>query len=511
MERKSGMLQPGILYTLLAATVFFVAAGIWCLFLAHTASILLLCGIVLLLLAFALAMCLHKLRKTFRAFDDLDDIVEGWSRTPPEALEKSVKSLHGPAGVLGSSFYGKMRDMEENLAHVEEKARVKAEQSVEQRVVREVRDYLLPRVLENYPNRKNFEVSGIVEEVSGIVEDAAHPGSVFYDYFFIDPGLLCVSIAQFSQNGIPGLLQMIMAQTVLRGRLWAGSPLADAMSYVNARLFDYGSITEPAAMLAATLNTWSGEVTLVNAGLPSPLLQRSMEGYEWLDLPVSISLGQVANVRYQSSKLRLRAGNRLLLHTDGLDTMTDREGVPFREQALRATLNRSRAREDDLNHALHFLADEAKAYCDAEATLKDFSVLLLEFRKTVSEGHELTVSATSSSVSEVMAFIKTRLEENGKQPREYAPLVVLAEEVFALCCRKCSKNSSITLSCAVAPDTESVTLRLQAPFGGKNPIDTSESGPDGQAAEYITQQAMYVKYQEGDPNDTLMVVWFFAD
>ena len=503
MERNSGMLQRGIQYALLAAAILFAAAGGWRLWLERTEQGLLLWGLAVVFLFSGLFLYLHLQRKALRALDDLEDAVEGWSRTPPEMLEQMLCTLDGPAGKLGRSFYGRMREMEDNLARVEEKAREQAERSEEKRLVREVRDRMLPRVLEDYPNRKNFEVSGLVE-------DAAHPGSTCYDYFFIDPGLLCISLAQLSQSGVPDILQMVMAQTMLRGRLWAGSSLPDALSDVNGSLFDYGSATQPVAMLVATLNTWTGEVTLVNAGLPAPLLMRAGEGYEWLELPVSISLGEVANVRYQASKMRMHVGNRLLLHTDGLGAMKDREGVPFREQALRAALNRSRTREDALEQTLRFLADEALAYCDALSAVQDFSMLLLEFRKTVSEGHDQTVLDRASSVPEVLGFIKTRMEENGKHPREYAPLVVLAEEAFTLCCRKCSRDSSITLSCAVSPDTESVTLRFQAPFGGENPLDPTDPGPDGQAAEYITRQAEHVEYQAGDQRDTLMIVWFFS-
>ena len=383
--------------------------------------------------------------------------------------------------------------MEDNLSRLEETAREKAERSTERRIAHEVRDRLLPRVLEDYPSRENFELAGIAE-------DAKYPGSTYYDYFFIDPGLLCVTVAQLPQNGVPDVLQMVMVQTMLRGRLWIGRSLAETMSDVNAGLFDYGSTVQPVAILAATLNTWSGQVTLVNAGLPAPLLMRAGEGYEWLDIPASVPLGQMENVSYRTEEFRLHAGNRLLLHTDGLGAMADREGVPFRDQELRTTLNRTRAREETLEQMLRFLADEAEAYCRSASEVLDFSALLLEFRKTVSHGHDHTVPASVSYTSEMLGFLKERLEE----------LAVLVEELFALCCRRCDRDSKITLDCAVAPDAESVTLRLRAALGGKNPLNPEEAGPDGQAADYIMRQADYVEFQAGGPNDILTIVWFFA-
>ena len=501
MKQKSETLQLGIQFALILAMVISASAGVWCIRSAQPRPDSLRIGAIMLALAFLLLMCLLILRKLFYALKHLEESMEGWSNTQPEALEEEMSRLPGPAGELGQSFYKQMQSMEEKLSHVEESAIEKADYSAEQRIVREIRDLMLPRVLEDYPNRKNFKISGIVE-------DAAHPGSTYFDYFFIDPGLLCFSLAQLPSDG--SILQMVMAQTMLRGRLWMGRSLSDAMSDVNSSLFDYGSTTQPVSMLAATLNTWSGQVSMVNAGLPQPMLMLTGEGYEQLDLTVSISLGQMSNVSHQSSEFPLRNGSRLFLFTEGLGSMTNRDGLPFREQELRTTLNRSRIREEAPEQTLLFLADEAKAYCDTAAHMMDFSALLLEFRKTDSNGQEHTVSVSAESVSELLNYTKTRLQENDKRPREYAPLVVMAEELFTLCCRRCRKGSSMTLSCSMAPDTKSFTLRLQAPFGGKNPLESSEPGPDAQAADYITRQAEYVDYQAGNPNDTLTVVWFFS-
>ena len=325
MDRKKRNFHAAVLWGLPGAALIAAAAGMWVICWPLPAAAAPWVGAALLVAAIGLILCFAALRRTLRQLDELKDVVTDWSSTKPEVLEREITALPGIAGELGGVFYEQMDHMEENLANVERAAREKAERGAEQRIAHEVRDRLLPRALEAYPGRKNYEISGIVK-------DAKHPGSTYYDYFYIDPGLLCFSVAQLPQNGVPDTLQMVMAQTVLRGRLWVGRSLPEAMSDVNASLYDYGSKTEPVAMLVATLNTWSGQVTLVNAGLPAPLLMRAGEGYNWLDVPVSVPLGQMENVKYRVSELRLHSGNRLLLHTDGLGAMPDREGVPFREQ-----------------------------------------------------------------------------------------------------------------------------------------------------------------------------------
>ena len=503
MEQKQGYFRPIILWGLLIAALLSAAAGLWLIVSAQPRPAVYWVGGALLCIAVVLMLCLSALRRTFHGLDTLKDTVQGWSSTKPETLRQELSSLSGEAGKLGGEFYEQMCRMEVNLSRLEKSAREKAEQTVRKQVVREGRDHLLPRVLEEYPSRENFLLTGIVE-------DGGQPGSTYYDYFFVDPGLVCITVAQLPQNGVPDVLQMVMAQTMLRGRLRMGRSLTETMSDINASLFDYGSTESPVSMLTATLNTWSGQMKLINAGLPSPLLMRAGEGYEWLELPVSVPLGQMENVSYRAAELLLHAGDHLFLFTDGLGAMENREGVPFRNQELRTILNLSRTREEDSRRRLRYLASEAAAYCRSESEVLGFSALLLEYHKTASHGHEHTVPASVSYTPELMDFMKERLQEHGRRPREYARLAILVEELFALCCRRSEKGSKITLDCAVAPDAESVTLRLHAALGGINPMDTVNPGPDGQTADYISRQADYVKFQAGTPEDTLTIVWFFA-
>ena len=66
---------------------------------------------------------------------------------------------------------------------------------------------------------------------------------------------------------------------------------------------------------------------------------RNEERYEWMEAPVYAALGLNQNVSYRTMELRLKQGDRLFLYTSGLGDLTDREGVPFRDQAFRAALN----------------------------------------------------------------------------------------------------------------------------------------------------------------------------
>ena len=114
----------------------------------------------------------------------------------------------------------------------------------------------LPQVLPDIPSRAHFEVNGLIEQ--GMGRDCR-----FYDYFFIDPGLLCIVLGQTPGGGVAEALFMVIAQTTIRSRLRQGRSLEETMADVNTQLYDLGSQFSLNA-LVATLSTADGRFTYVN-------------------------------------------------------------------------------------------------------------------------------------------------------------------------------------------------------------------------------------------------------
>lgn len=86
----------------------------------------------------------------------------------------------------------------------------------------------------------------------------------------------------------------------------------------------------------------TGEVALVQAGHPHPLLLHADGGVERLGqggLPV----GLVADAAHEPVRLRLRPGDRLFLMSDGLIDVTGRDGGVLGEEGLIALARRNRA------------------------------------------------------------------------------------------------------------------------------------------------------------------------
>lgn len=419
-----------------------------------------------------------------------------------DEFRHQAREMEGLAGEVARAAASRLEEMNSQMNTLRANADRQAQQVVRRQLTEELCRSALPQVLRDSPATATFALAGTVEK-------GREPSCTYYDYFFIDAGLLCIMVGQVPGDGIAEALYMVVAQTAIRSRLRMGRSLVETMVDVNTQLYDQGA-RQPLCVLVGTLDTASGQFTYVNAGGAVPLLMRNGERYEWIRVPVYAPMGLNENVSYRSNQLRLRQGDRLFLQTDGLGDMQDAAGTPFREQELRAVLNRSRSRTRTPEEILRFTADEAAAYCPADASRLGYAALVLEYLKGDKELAHCEVPAVPAAAEQVTAFLNKRFADNGIQRRSYAPVAVLVDELFALCCRSCEKVGSVTVECGIAPDGQTVTVRMSAPLKGVNPLK-SEGAPTANAVAFIEDQAEYLTFKAGEERDTLTAVCFLGE
>ena len=454
---------------------------------------------LVLLIAITLTVCALALRRMlFQPMEELNDLISNWRDTSPEDLEKQINAIPGPMGDLGEVFYGQMAAAERRMAGIENTTAERTTQTVQLQVTEDICRSVLPQTLKDYPSRQYFEIAGLVS-----------PGQrkccTFYDYFYIDPGMLCVSIGQVPDQGIHAALLMATAQTLIRSRIHLGRSIEETMNDVNTQLYDYGTKNEVRALLG-TLDTGMGFFNYVNTGVCAPILMRNGERFERVDSVISTPLARNQNVSYRAEELRLRQGDRLFLCTEGLVEAQDQNGSFFGEQALRETLNRTRAQKEP-SDSLRYVMSEVAAFCPWDDSHDGYSALLLDYRKPEKELAHRRVPGTSAYAGEILDFLKTRLDENGISRRHYARIAVLLDELFSLCCRKQEGSGELVVECGVAPDAQSVTLRISGQFHGENPL-TEDEGAVYHGADYIQNHGDFISFKPGEEQDTISVVCF---
>lgn len=186
--------------------------------------------------------------------------------------------------------------------------------------------------------------------ISLLLRPAGHVGGDLVGYFPINSRRVGLYALDVSGHGVTAALltarlaaqlssvgdQNIALRMSELGLYDARSPV-DLMRTLNRQMLNELRVESYYTMAYADLDHISGDVSLVQAGHPHPLLQRANGDIERIGeggLPV----GVVQDASFQELRLQLGAGDRLFIASDGITECENQAGMPLGEEGLRAIL-----------------------------------------------------------------------------------------------------------------------------------------------------------------------------
>jgi len=157
-------------------------------------------------------------------------------------------------------------------------------------------------------------------------------GGDFFDLVYTENGLSLI-VADVSGKGVSAAVVASILQGMLYSQLARDSALPDMIAAVNRFLCEKVGGQKYATLVVARL-LGSGEMELINCGHVPPLLVSgdTVRKLEEGNLPV----GLVPGVEFHATRLQLKAGDRLLLVTDGVTEAEDAQGEFFGNERLEA-------------------------------------------------------------------------------------------------------------------------------------------------------------------------------
>ncbi|HEV3211749.1 MAG TPA: GAF domain-containing SpoIIE family protein phosphatase [Chthoniobacterales bacterium] len=190
-------------------------------------------------------------------------------------------------------------------------------------VAHDIQRILLPNTA---PAIDGFEIAGLNIPASQVSGD-------YYDYIPLGGDRIGIAIADVSGKGVAASLIMAMCRSVLRSVARSSQSAATVLHEVNRQV--YPDIREDMFISMAYLIAQKGsdELVLARAGHDAPLhFRASDQSVTRINPPgmaLGIDSGSVFNRVTSDFRVRLEAGDCLILYTDGVTEALDVDGLEF--------------------------------------------------------------------------------------------------------------------------------------------------------------------------------------
>jgi serine phosphatase RsbU (regulator of sigma subunit)/pSer/pThr/pTyr-binding forkhead associated (FHA) protein len=150
-------------------------------------------------------------------------------------------------------------------------------------------------------------------------------GGDFFDLVCTDRGLSLI-VTDVSGKGVSAAVVASILQGMLYSHLAEDAELSEMIGTVNRFLFEKIGGQKYATMVIARLSS-GGEVEIMNCGHVPPIII-SADGNRVLD-DGNLPVGLIPVAKFSSSKYQMKAGDRLVVVTDGVTEAEDAEGEFF--------------------------------------------------------------------------------------------------------------------------------------------------------------------------------------
>jgi len=206
-------------------------------------------------------------------------------------------------------------------------------QEQELAVARRIQQDLLPRSV--------LAVNGL--EVLGANKPCFEVGGDYFDYFNLADGRIALAIADVAGKGVPAALLMSNLQAILRAECARGTEVPQVPTQANRQLMEsLGGNSKFVTFFYGALDPAARRLSYSNAGHNPPLVVRKDGTIEELATG-GLILGVFPMAEYDEGSVDLRAGDLVVLFTDGVTEAESRHGL-YSDERLQELLLRERER-----------------------------------------------------------------------------------------------------------------------------------------------------------------------
>jgi phosphoserine phosphatase RsbU/P len=143
-------------------------------------------------------------------------------------------------------------------------------------------------------------------------------GGDFYDFIELPDGRIGLVMADVSGKGVPAAFFMAVARTNLRDLALRYADPGACLAQANEVLCTQNPMDLFVTVFYAVFDPATGLISYANGGHNPPYVRRADGSIDVLSGAVGLVLGVMPGIAYPDHSIQLRAGDRLVLYTDGV-------------------------------------------------------------------------------------------------------------------------------------------------------------------------------------------------
>jgi sigma-B regulation protein RsbU (phosphoserine phosphatase) len=198
------------------------------------------------------------------------------------------------------------------------------------------RDIQMSMLRKDFPKTDTYAVHADLQPAKEVSGD-------LYDFFEVEPGLICFLVGDVSGKGVPAALFMAMTKTLIKSRAASDPSPASILTHVNEELERDNEHCMFVTLWLGIFDANRGLITYTNAGHNRPYVcsaDGNVTPIEPIHGPV---VAAASGVVYGEDTLQLVAGDQVVLYTDGVTEAWSPAHELYTDPRLERLLENTRA------------------------------------------------------------------------------------------------------------------------------------------------------------------------
>lgn len=417
--------------------------------------------------------------------------------------ESAISKIEIKTGDEIENLFRSVKQMESDIYnYIENLTAVTAERErigAELDVAKQIQTDMLPNTFPAFPEREEFDIYAIMTPAKEV-------GGDFYDFFLADDDHLVLVIADVSGKGVPAALFMMISKTLIKSAAQTGMSPKEILEKVNNQLCENNEAEMFVTAWVGIMEISTGRMICANAGHEFPAIKRANGKFELFRDKHGFVLAGMENMRYSEYEIELKAGDKLVVYTDGVTEAENESEELFGTGRMIDSLNS--AEERDCKDLLFTLKWSIDKFAGKAPQFDDITMLAIEIKG--SRTKEFDVS--EESAEKATEFVESILSESNIDKKTIYRMNIVVDEIYSNIVNYSGATHAL-ISCDVSGGRIKLVFsdngKKYDPLSAADPditLDADEREPGGLGIFIVKKTADNVSYEYKDNRNVLTVI-----